>query len=316
MHTTTASADTLSYLLKSGYLEPSDIHRAQDGFLMLTRSVAQILHSAGVDTLTDKAGECLPCRYFYDDWYLFALPGEALWGLLKMREQENDAALQIKADGDTPGVTIPFLAFDVHTLIRCLSDSAEIQQSILRKELFRVTAQKGQTHHEAFKAYFIDPKSKAPYLIAKLFCRKIAGAAQNGKLPVPPLFVKRSRSFGAGRLTRFLRKNNAAAGYTVCDGQFLYIQDPNALSRREELAILATHTGNVSFHSFAAEVVYHARFLVGIAKIPVPLIGWSVYSSAIRADMSIAASSLETFAPFYFSTSPLIQQQIRCHPNE
>lgn len=316
MSATTASAAIVSYLLESGYLAPSDIHRTEDGFLMLTRSVAQILHTAGIDTLADEAGECLPCNYFYDDWYLFALPGETLWGLLKMREQENDAALQIKADGDTPGVTIPFLTFDVHTLQNCLSDPAETHQAALRKELFRVTAQKGQTHHEAFKAYFIDPKSQAPYLIAKLFCRKIADTAQAGRLPVPPLFTQRSRRFGSGRLTRFLKKNNAAAGHTIYDGQFLYIQDPNALSRREALAILATHTGNVSFHSFAAEVVYHARFLVGIAKLSLPLIGWSVYSSAIRADMSIAASSLETFAPFYFSGSPLVRQQIRYHPNE
>ena len=82
----------------------------------------------------------------------------------------------------------------------------------------------------------------------------------------------------------------------------------------EKLALLATHAGNTSFHSFAAEIRWHGMFLVGLAKISLPFVGGSVYASAIRADMTIDDKEFEGPTPYYDPDSRLIQEQKRCHP--
>lgn len=306
-------------LLKLNVLSEADLHNTVDGFFMTSKSIAALLLSTGVRILPSTNGADLPVQTFYDDWYLFALSQDQVCGLVKMREQEFDRNGPVPADGDTPGVTLSFIAFSAQLLYACLTDPNRQNQAALSAELERVTSIKGQSHHKALKDYFNTPKADAPYLIAALYCQKIAATACDGAVSVPVRYAqlhnKKSILSSAGRLSRFLEENNTAAGYPVCDHKNIYIRDPQHLSRYEQLAILATHTGNVSFHSFAAEVVYHARFLVGLAKIPVPLIGWSVYASAIRADMSIAASSLERFAPFYNPHSRLVRQQARNHPH-
>ena len=81
----------------------------------------------------------------------------------------------------------------------------------------------------------------------------------------------------------------------------------------ERLAILATHTGNTSFFSFAAEVQFHAKFLTWWAKIPVP--GGSPYASAIRADMSIGDAEFAGPTPYYRPDSRIVRKQYHCHKN-
>ena len=319
MHQTAShSSPIFQHLMALGCLSQEDLHATQDGFMMTSRSVADILAAKGISSLSDFGAEPLPCQFFYDDWYMFAVGTAPVWGLIKMREQEFDAVKQPKADGDIPGVTVSFIDFQIHTLMDCLQNPVPEAQSALRKELNRVTAARGQNHHPDLKAYFVSPQSQAPYLIAEQYCQKIARTAKDGQIPLPELYIKLSKSSfpGKQRLPRFIEQNNRDAAYTVCDQKVIFIQDQNNLSRYEQLAILATHTGNVSFHSFAAEIAYHARFLVPMAKLRVPLIGWSIYSSAIRADMSIDASSLEAFAPFYFLGSPLVRQYAKYHDNQ
>ena len=84
-------------------------------------------------------------------------------------------------------------------------------------------------------------------------------------------------------------------------------------SLRECLAILATHTGNTSVFSFAAEVEYHARFLTPLAKIKIPFYGRSIYDSAIRADMTICDTELEGPAPFYKDDAKIVKRQYALH---
>ena len=82
-------------------------------------------------------------------------------------------------------------------------------------------------------------------------------------------------------------------------------------TERERLAILATHTGNTSFFSFAAEVQFHAKFLTWWAKFPVP--GGSPYASAIRADMSIGDAEFAGPTPYYRPDSRIVRKQYHCH---
>ena len=68
-----------------------------------------------------------------------------------------------------------------------------------------------------------------------------------------------------------------------------------------------SHTGNVTFNSFAAEVLYHADQLD--TTIP------KVYRSALRADMTVAISDYddEVGHNYYDLDSSYVQDQINYH---
>lgn len=309
-------------LAELGSIAASDVQCTSDGFFAVTKSIADILIDHGILSLHSVQGKMLECNKFFDDWYLYALPQNTtyVYGLFKMREQEYDAENGVKADGDTPGVTISFIAFDTDTLMNCLSDPAPSHQKSLEQELNRVVASRRQRHHPAIKEYFKRSEAQGAYMVAKLYVRKIAFLAQNGYVPAPKHYVALCRelrstrfSCGKGRLPQFIASNNEEAGHPICDGEKIFIQDPSHLSIYEEHAILATHTANVSFNSFAAEVCFHARFLTWFAKLPIPFIGRSIYDSAIRADMTIDEGELVGPTPYYRLGSRLLRKQRKFH---
>ena len=293
---------------------------ADDGFCMITQSVSSLLISRKIDTFPDKDGQILECRYFFDDWFLFAVPDQdsCVYGLLKMREQEYDKKMGIQADGDTPGVTISFISFDSDIMKECLVNPSAANRKKLGIEINRVVAYQKQEHHPALKAYFIRPEANAAYLIADLYTKYIASFCQKGILQVPEAYLetyrKRGQSAKYARVPDFLDQNNRNANRTVCDHQNIFIKDANHLSEFEKLAILATHTGNVSLHSFAAEVRYHAMFLNDLAKINLPLAG-SPYASAVRADMSIGDKEFQGPTPYYNLSGQFVREQMKYHPN-
>lgn len=295
--------------------------RTDDGFYMIAASISSMLISRGINTYPDSEGKNLECRYFFDDWFLFAVPdnGTHIYGLLKMREQEDDQKRGISADGDTPGVTISFIDFDTDLMKICLENPTAANRKNLGAEINRVVAYRKQNHHPALKAYFIRPQAEAAYLIAKVYVTYIASFAQNGVLHLPEayrdIYLKKDRSPRYARIPDFLEHNNRSANRTVCDHQNIFIQDTGNLSEFEKLAILATHTGNVSLHSFAAEVRYHAMFLTDLAKIRLPIAG-SPYASAVRADMSIGDNEFHGPTPYYHLSGRLVLEQMKYHPNK
>ena len=102
----------------------------------------------------------------------------------------------------------------------------------------------------------------------------------------------------------------------VCDHEKIYVADPLVPTWPERLAILATHAGNTSLVSFAAEVQFHARFLTWWARIPIPFVGRSPYSSAIRADMSIGDAEFTGPTPYYRPDSRIVREQCNCHKDK
>ena len=115
------------------------------------------------------------------------------------------------------------------------------------------------------------------------------------------------------RLPAFIESLNQKAGYTVCDNEKIYINNRESLTVYEAAAILATHTGNTSMYSFAAEVEYHARFLTPLAKLKIPFFGKSIYASAIRADMTVGDTEFEGPAPFYHPESRIMKRHYALH---
>ena len=306
------------YLSDEKLIQADQVLFTKDGFCMISRSVSSMLISKGIETFPDRENRILECRNFFDDWYLFAVPGKNAYtyGLLKMREQEYDLEKGIHADGDNPGVTISFIAFSVDVLKSCLENPSPENRKKMGMEINRVVAYPKQDHHPAMKAYFIRPQAQAPYLIAEAYVNYIASFFSTGSLSVPQvykeIFRKRTVSARYARIPDFLERNNRNANAVVCDHERIYIQDIKHLTPYEKLAVLATHTGNVSVHSFAAEIRYHAMFLTNLAKIRLPLAG-SPYASAIRADMSIADKELQGPAPYYNISGRLVCEQMKYH---
>lgn len=296
-------------------LAPELLFRTGDGFCMSTCSLADILTGRGIETFPNARGQLRRCDLFFDDWYLYCIPSEEdfCYSLVKMREQEHNAEHGEIGDGDTPGVTVCFIAFRPQALTACLADPSAENRSALNREINRVVSDRGQRHHGALKAYFRRPQAQAPYLIAELYVRFLAGLSRDGALPVPVAYAGIHKRKPRSRLPRFLEANNANAGRRICDHETIRIENPEHLSGYEALAILATHTGNTGFHSFAAEVRFHACYLFALARIPIPRPGHTVYDSAVRADLTVAESALDLVAPFHNPRSRWIRQQLAYH---
>ena len=306
-------------LIGLGYLDESTIYIASDGFCAAATAIADILARRGITTVPGSQGNLLACRLFFDDWYLYATPDSTdyTYSLFKMREQEYDAKFGRNADGDTPGVTISFIALQTNVLLDCLQDPTPQNRKRLNEEINRVVAFAGQRHSEALKQYFIRTKAQGAYLIAKLYTESISSLAEDRTLPVPECYAADYAKQGTnGRVPRFIEENNQTADKVVCDHRTIHIGDPLHPTEQERLAILATHTGNTSFFSFAAEVQFHAKFLTWWAKIPLPIVGGSPYASAIRADMSIGDAEFVGPTPYYRSNSRIVRQQRDCHKEE
>lgn len=298
-------------------LSEDAVRHTTDGFWAATSSLSDILAKKGVTTFLSDQNQERDCDKFFDDWYLYAIPGEGgyVYSLFKMREQEHDAESGLIADGDTPGVTVSFIAFSVDILKKCLDAPSPANRKTLNQEINRVVSSRGQRHHKSLKAYFIRPQAEGAYLIAEQYVSFLASLAINGCLSVPIHYADlcREASPKKRRLPRFLDANNEAAGCPVCDHKTIRLQDPEHLTVYEKNALLATHTADTSFHAFAAEVRYHACFLTPAARIPIPFLGRSLYDSAIRADMTIGETELEGPAPFHNPNSRWIRLQKRYH---
>ena len=306
------------YLLEKTLIHSDHVLVTKDRFYMISKSISSILISKGVETFPDREDRILECRNYFDDWFLFAVPSreDYVYGLLKMREQEHDLERGIQADGDTPGVTISFIAFDTGILKSCMENHTAENRKKMGMEINRVVAYPKQSHHPALKEYFIRPQAEAPYRIAETYVNHIASFNTAGTLNVPnaykEIYLKRSTSTKYARVPDFLEQNNREANRVVCDHEKIYIQNVKHLSRYEKLAILATHTGNVSVHSFAAEIRYHAMFLNKLMKIRLPLVG-SPYASAVRADMSIGDKEFQGPTPYYDLSGTMVFAQMKYH---
>lgn len=310
------------FLLSDKSIDNSDIINTSDSFFVVNKSIADILSTKAIFDFPDSSGNRLACDKFFDDWFLYAVPDDNgyIYGLLKLREQEYDAEEGFAADGDTPGVTISFISFDIEILLKCLADPADGNRKKLNVEINRVVAYKAQRHHKALKKYFMDPNSQGAYLVAEIYVKTITSYAESGIIKVPEAYkeiVSKSISYKNSsrfrRLPRFIESLNKAARRIVCDNENIYIEDSRKPSKYEAAAILATHTANTSVFSFAAEVEYHARFLTPFSMVKIPFFGISVYDSAIRADMTVGDNELMGPKPFYNDNSKIVKKQILLH---
>lgn len=313
--------DCFLQFIADGLINESDINKTDDGFFCLNKSVSCLLAEKEIYTFPADKGNELKCDNYFDDWYIYAIKKQNgfIYSLFKLREQEYDMYAGERADYDSPGVTVNFISYDVNTLIKCLNKPTNESKTVMSDEINRVVARRGQKHHPIIKKYFCKTESKAAYLIAELFIKHILSFTHKGFIIVPQKYEEiysasliHSDDSKEKRLPDFINRNNEAAGRIVCDHDKIYINNPQAPDRFEKLAILATHTADTSFNSFACEVQYHAMFLNGPVKIRIPFLG-SIYESAVRADLSIDDSEFEGNAPYHRADSKLVKKHIDIH---
>ncbi len=88
------------------------------------------------------------------------------------------------------------------------------------------------------------------------------------------------------------------------------IKNKNSLTMNEKYAILMSHTNNVNYNSFAAEVEWHAE---ETESNKANLSSW--YERAVRADMAISdeIEHYGLFDEYYDLNSDIVKQQELWH---
>ena len=330
-------------LITNNTLLISDIKNTVDGFYMATESLSTVLTRNGIDYLSKNVDndEVTNVTAFYDDWYLYAVKNNSTvtYGLCKMREQEDDY-VEGSSDFDDPGVTISFISLDETILLKCISSVTKQNTYDLLLALDAVTGPGVYEHNSNIVEYFAKVKSEGAYLVAEEYVSLIAQKCPGKTLPVPKKFISILDKINAideqlknvwldnysrlvlmnkkndlMRIPNWLVQNNANAGYDVynTESQTINIADKSNLSIYEKYAILSTHTADVNFNSFAAEVEFHAE-AVNDGKSDIPLVGKEWYEAAIRADMAIGEEyESGAYDEYYDLDSDLVKAQAEQH---
>ena len=326
--------EVMYQLINRNLLNGAEVVCSSDSLYITTKSLGDILWDVGIDRLYNSEGDNkgTPVQGFYDDWYLLAVPrqNDYVYGLYKMREQEHD-----DYGSNDPGVTIPFVAFDTNNLFQCLNDPTKSNRIALLQNCDRVTGPGRIAHDTAIAAYFADPASDGAYLIAEEYVKFIARTGVDGKISVPEQYAQildkidqitellptihdaeaylqlHEMLVALRRVPNAVDDNNAKAGYIVYNEytRKITVRNPDNLTMYEKYVILATHTGNVTFNSFAAEVQFHADALDDfLANFP------QYYEAALRADMAIGEEYESGFFDGYYDLDgDLVKKQIQYH---
>ena len=286
-----------------------------DGFSLCPKPLSALLLERGIwDTGISEINKA-DTESYYDDWHLYQIcRGSTVYGLVKLREQEHDYVPGF-SDRDDPSVTVSFVAFPLVALTALPRgygpEAVEMRRFI---SAFRdVTDRFPQRHDPILQAYFSDPASEGSYLIAEAYVRKLLALFPDGHVPFPDHFFLASQ-----RLLQGFDQLNRAAGRCLIDteNQRIHITNPSAPTLEEQQALLAFHTGNLSYNSFASEVKFHADALVRW-QARVPYAGrkfW--YRAALRADMGFGPESRlysRILCPYYQPESRLCREQEALH---
>ena len=335
-------------LIVNGFVDVSNIISSGDGFYMMTTPLSSILNAAGIYELSENyyGSETRSVIGFYDDWYIYAIEsnGGYVYSLLKMREQESDASYE--NDEDNPGVTVPFISFDYDLLLSLLDEDTSYKRYRFLLALEKVTGPgyEENIHNEIIVGYFEKVESKAAYLIADEYIKLVVEkCCVNGVIQSPKNYIALRERMdeiltllsdnvfldnetrlvlmneyeSLNRVHSALLVNNNEAGYNIYNDtdRTINIADPKELSLFEKYAIMITHTANVTFNSFAAEVQFHAEAVYDW-KSHVYILGkgFQWYEAAIRADMAIGEEKESGYADEYYDLdSGIVKAQIATH---
>ena len=238
----------LDHLLAQNLLQQEEILTEKGSgteFFALTASVGDLLERAGYAHLIS---EVLPLNN--PDWYLFAV--DETYGLYSMR-----------TSGSVIGASVSFVALDTEPLLALLQGHTD-RATDLTNALAAVAKSSGGGKHSAIlSGYFADPASSGAYVIAEAYVEVLIARAEDGMVPAPSHYADcPADDPELARITAALRYlDTLYEGLILWEGDRpagIRIGDPEKPSDHEKQAVLALHTMNVTFCSFAAEIAAHA----------------------------------------------------------
>lgn len=287
----------------------------KDGFSLCPQPLSELLKERGIQDTGISPVNPADVDSYFDDWHLYCVTREKrVYGLVKLREQEHDYVPGF-SDRDEPCVTVSFVAFPLETLEalshECLPGDSRMQTFV---GAFRdVTERFPQQHDPVLQQYFSDPASEGSYLIAQTYLKKLLTLFPDGCIPFPDHY-----RLASPRLLQGLEIRNRAAGRAIADfsNARICLADAASPTLEEQQVLLALHTGNLSFNSFAAEVKFHADALVQW-QAHIPFVGQRIwYRAAIRADMGFGPENTLyslVLCPYYHPGSRLCREQESLH---
>ncbi len=234
-----------------GYIEASDLRRADDGFTICMKPLGEIMDDKGIiaegyDKITingvkyDEYDGMGPNQHLLSDWYLYGLEvdGKDIYGIIKMRTCVN------LVEGK-PGISIPFREFDISLLNDGYTfEGLGYELDVLIKDV------PGEYGDESLQDYFSREDNQTNYMIAEVYLEIILEQDNingNNEFSVPNNVLS--------RVTNKLNQNTDIYDSTT---NTIHISDINNLSLLEEQCLLASRSGAVSYNGFAAEIVAHA----------------------------------------------------------
>ena len=237
-----------------------DFRQTDDGFTLCIKPVGEILLSLGIndDQLDGEISEDYISLDALNSWYFFNI-GES-YSILKMR---NGVYTN---DNDGIGTSIPFMEFNINLIDLLYEDlNQNIQNSSNEKQLYEELyaliygeINPDYVYCPTIANYFSETSSKASYLIAEEYIKKIMAMDkdENGyiQVPLPDKLSNEQREFLLSIPEIYDEGNNR-----------IKVNSYN-LTNIEKKAILVCRTGNKSLNNYAMENIVHAIYTVKIGN--------------------------------------------------
>ncbi len=317
-----------------GLISGDDFVSTDDGFVMITKPLEDFFVARGLTemwyygqdpTTKERVYSEESVEEYLNDWYLFSLNQKPspTYGLLCLRTCTSRAGNK---------VTVSFFEFNEQILLECLTIATMNSQAMFdfgRNFSWVIGSFENiddyyLKHSEDLVSYFAETESDAPYAIAEQYIKKLVSLNVNGFIEVPTAFQEIMRDEDDAH---YLKKGVC----TITENDPIYfantsaihIDDVNNPRMAEKCVILAAFAGDVNFHSFAAEVEYHAEKTIASARWrPITDISKKIYSKACRADMTTVEEYVKfglNLSDFYDSyhhlDNKIVTKQRDAHPD-
>ena len=233
----------LQSFIEDGYISINDIKQTDDGFTLCTKPLSEILSSMGITEINGSTGKL--DMEDLDSWYIYNVGTS--YSILKMRGLEERNI----------GTSIPFMDFEINLINLFHEDLIQqVEQSEYEKQLYDALdkliygkVDSDYTYSIPITNYFSTVKSKANYLIAEEYIRKVLinERDESGYIQVPSYIEPLQENFLKTLPDIYDSVNNR-----------IKVKNYN-LTNNEKRAILACRTGNLSLNIYAAENIAHAK---------------------------------------------------------
>ena len=285
-------ADKYIEFINAGYIDMNKMIQTDDGFTICMTPLPKILSNMGYgeyafDSLSITGNTPTSNHGMSEvaaDWYLYSVETDedTVFSLIKLRDATGYNTM--------PSVAVPFIELDIDQM-QTYSDPDNLD--LLDAEFDNIIyANNAQTNY-VLSSYFEQPESDALYVIPQIYVRLVI---QNECIDqnINNIYISENVSsrYAVNILEQY-QVGNSDGNPEIYDDNgtddksddYIIIADPYHPTLAEQECILAIRSGNPSFDSFAAEIVYHAKLADNIF----------VHDHAVKADLSVGDKKPDEF---------------------